>query len=168
MNPYPAARPRPVILFLMALGLGAAWTGPGARVGRAAENEGPAATAATAGAPGTARTRGDEEGEEGATVEIDPVLRLQLLSAILITSPDALGNPTGSGGSGVPRAPGTSSVTGGGGLPGSSSGGSHDPVPGSHDAGNAPEPASLVLGALGTGLALLSGYRRRRRTTAVA
>jgi hypothetical protein len=155
MKTYPATG-RPLVVFLMALGLGSAWTGAGARAEQPAPVENLTAAPVTDLVQPNGRTR--KEGEEGEdeSVEIDPVLRLQLLSAILITSPDVIeGN--------VPRAPNTQSdvVPPPGGTP-------LPPPPGGGDTPGAPEPASLVLGAIGSGLALLTGLRRRRRTPVAA
>jgi len=91
---------------------------------------------------------GGAEDEDGIG-ELDPALRLQLLSAILIVSTDDVQAM-------VTQAPQTSSGT-------SSDGGD-----GGHIAGGpsvAPEPASLVLGGVGTGLALVASvlFRRRRK-----
>jgi hypothetical protein len=154
MKTYPATG-RPLVVFLMALGLGSAWTGGVVRAEQPTPVENPTAAPATDLAPPNGRSR--KEGEEGEdeSIEIDPVVRLQLLSAILITSPDViLGN--------VPRAPNTTSDV----PPGGSTLPPDTPPPG--DTPGAPEPASLVLGALGTGLALLTGIRRRRRTPVAA
>src|SRR5262249_60708853 len=99
------------------------------------------------------RRKEGEEGEAGA-VGIAPVLRLQLLSAILITSPDVIEGT-------VTRAPNTQSdaVPPPGGTPVPPP----DTPPGDHTPG-APEPASLVLGALAGGLPPLPPLPPRRPT----
>jgi hypothetical protein len=97
----------------------------------------------------------DDADNEDRAVELDPVLRLQLLSAILIVSPDDVRTFT------VTRAPNATSPEG------STGSGSEVTIQGG-PAPHAPEPASLVLGAVGTALALVAGvvWRRRRRMNA--
>jgi hypothetical protein len=98
---------------------------------------------------------GDTAEDEDQVGELDPALRLQVLSAILIVSTDDLQST-------VTQAPPTSSVTPSTG--GESGGGQTTGGP-----SLAPEPASLVLGGVGTGLALVAGvlFRRHRRKNVV-
>jgi hypothetical protein len=96
----------------------------------------------------------DLDDEENGAVEVDPALCLQLLSAILIVSGD-----DGSTSSSV-RTPLTTTIITTGDTGGIVGQGGTTPT--------APEPASLVLGALGTGMALVVGVVRRRRKNAAA
>jgi LPXTG-motif cell wall-anchored protein len=90
--------------------------------------------------------------DEDTIGQLDPVLQLQLLSAILIVSTDDIQTS-------VTRAPTTSSSDTTVSQTSSGASGAGTPAP------HAPEPASLALGGIGTGLALVAGilFRRRRK-----
>ncbi len=88
---------------------------------------------------------------------MDQAIRLQLLSAILIVSGDDSSSTSNTVSSSTITTQTTGTTGDGGGI--HIQGG---PSP------TAPEPASLVLGAVGTGLALVVGAVRRRRKNVAA
>ncbi len=162
MKTYSAARGRcSGIWCLLTLSLALACRGQTARAeqpGKAkTDNETTALISSRAASATLAkRSRQESEDAEEEMIEIDPLLRLQLLSSILITSPEVLKNTSTTS---VTLAPFTTQTPGDDGEVDIQGG----------KTPHAPEPASLVLGAVGAGITLLTtAVRRRRRRLAAA
>jgi hypothetical protein len=140
----------------MMLGFGIVCAAQSARAGEPGQDTAAVGLAIPAASVAALKSTGrDEEDAEDAAMEIDPLLRLQMLSLILIT---VEGTPTG-----VTLTPGGTSSGGGGGGDGGGGDGHTSGGP------SAPEPASLVLGLVGAGMAFVANrLRRRRRQIALA
>jgi hypothetical protein len=156
-----ASRRSAGVLLVLALACGGGAAQAGQAECRSEEGARLAAAPGSAEAAPKARPRDDAEDTEDATVEIDPLLRLQLLSAIMLTSPNVLNSTSNI--SNVTRAPTTTSN----GTPDTPPGGNVTPPGGPPP--EAPEPAGQALGFIGGSCALVGFYVvRSRRVRSVA